>query len=106
MHIPTEEKTDEQLFTENADKRTRLKALLADPLLVEAFGIAEDLMRPKVGGKEDGNHPLALAKYYQSAGADEFQNKLRRLTREHVKTKPLKGIQLAKTEDDLPKGQE
>lgn len=98
-----DEKTAAERFTLDEGKRNRLKQLLSDPLLVEAFALAEGMMKPSVGTAADANQPLAIAKYHQSAGADEFQNKLRRLTREYVRPVKPTGKQLATSADDLPK---
>lgn len=103
MKPTTDEKTPAEKFTQDEGKRNRLKQLLADPLLVEAFGLAESMMKPSVGTAADANQPLAIAKYHQCAGADEFQNKLRRLTREYVRPPKPVGKKLIASEDELPK---
>ncbi len=98
-----EEPTDYERFVSDAVKRARLKAILADPILEEAMRIADDLMRPRTNTPADANQPLTVAKFHQSAGANEFVQRLNAMTREQkVVVRPIPR-RFAKTEDDLPK---
>lgn len=102
--IPTpEEPTAKERFLNDAAKRAHLYTLLRDPVLAEAMDIAEDELRPRVGTAADGNQPLSIAKFHQSAGASEFRNKLGLLTREPKPVAKLTGKKLATSIDDLPK---
>lgn len=98
-----EEPTAVERFTTDATKRAHLYALLRDPILVEAMDIAQELMRPKAGTPADANHVLAVSKFQQSAGADEFLRQLKSLSRERKEVVKPTIKQLAKTLDDLPK---
>lgn len=97
------EETPETRFTNDAVKRGRLLALLSDPVMQEAMGIADDTMRPKSGGTADTNQPLSIALFHQSAGASAFQAKLTSLTKERVRREKVEPRGLAQTIDDLPK---
>lgn len=99
----TEEPTDYERFVSDAHKRAHLKALLADPVLQEAIDIADDLMRPRCNTPADANQPLTVAKFHQSAGANEFVQKLNSLTKEKKEVVRPLPRRLAKSEDDLPK---
>lgn len=99
----TEEPTDHEKFVSDAVKRARLKALLADPILEEAMRIADDLMRPRTNTPADANQPLTVAKFHQSAGANEFVRQLSAMTRERKEVVKPTPRRFAKTEDDLPK---
>lgn len=90
-------------FVADAHKRAHLKALLGDPVLQEAMDIAEDLLRPKSGTPADANQPLSIAKFHQSAGANEFVRRLKELTKEQRLVVKPSVRKLAKSEDDLPK---
>lgn len=98
-----EEPTALERFTTDATKRATLYALLRDPVLAEAIDIAQDLMRPKAGTTADANHVLAVSKFQQSAGADEFMRLLRGMTRESKPLPKLTPRKLATSVDDLPK---
>lgn len=98
-----EEPSAYEKFVSDAVKRARLKAILADPILEEAMDIADDLMRPRCGTPADANQPLTVAKFHQSAGANEFVRHLTKLTKEFVKPTAPTPRRLAKSEDDLPK---
>ena len=69
--MTTEEPTDYEKFVGDAVKRATLKAILANPFLEEAIGITDDLMRPRTNTPADSNQPLTVAKFHQSAGANE-----------------------------------
>lgn len=99
---PDTEPTPFELFAQDATKRAQLFALLRDPVLAEAMEIANDLMRPKAGGSTETNQPLTIAKFHQSAGADEYQRLLKLLTKTPVERKPLKGRQLASSLEEIP----
>lgn len=101
--MTTDDPTPQQKFTADAAKRARLKALLADPVLEEAMDIADDLMRPRTGTTADANQPLTVAKFHQSAGANEFVRLLNSFTKEMREPTKLEIRRLAKTADDLPK---
>lgn len=94
--------THQQQFTSDAVKRARLKAILADPILQEAIDIADDLMRPRTGTTADANQPLTVAKFHQSAGANEFVRLLNSFTKEMRTPTKLDARRLAKAIDDLP----
>jgi hypothetical protein len=98
-----EEPTDHERFVSDAHKRAHLKALLADPVLQEAMNIADDLMRPRTNTPADANQPLTVAKFHQSAGANEFVRQLNGMTRERKEVIKPTPRRFAKTEDDLPK---
>ncbi len=99
----SDDPTPQQAFTNDATKRARLKALLADPVLQEAIDIADDLMRPRTGTTADANQPLTVAKFHQSAGANEFVRLLNTFTKEMREPTKLEIRRLAKSEDDIPK---
>ena len=101
--MTTDDPTPQQQFTSDATKRARLKALLADPILQEAIDIADDMMRPRTGTTADANQPLTVAKFHQSAGANEFVRLLHSFTKEMRAPTKLEARRLAKSEDDLPK---
>jgi hypothetical protein len=101
----TDEKTPAENFNSDATRRTRLAALLADPVLVEAIDIADDIMRPKAGSITDSNQSLTVAKFHQSAGANEFVRLLKFLTKVPVERTLVKIKTLASTLEDLPKEQ-
>lgn len=94
--------TDYERFTSDATKRAQLKALLADPVLQEAMEIADDLMRPKCNTPADGNQPIAIAKFHQSAGVNQFLTKLRDMTRVQKELVKPAIKKFAKTAADLP----
>lgn len=83
-------------------KRDRLKAILSDPLFTEAVNIVDDMMSPKAGAATDSNQPLTIARFHQCAGANEFQQKLKSLTKEAAERKPLTPRKLAERPEDLP----
>lgn len=89
-------------FTSDATKRATLLALLSDPILQEAMDIADDMLRPKSGTAADANQPLSIAKFHQSAGANEFVKILRGMTKTPVEPVKLTPRRLAKSVDDLP----
>ena len=99
----SDDPTPQQQFTTDAVKRARLRTLLADPVLQEAMDIADDLMRPRTGTTADANQPLTVAKFHQSAGANEFVRLLNFFTKETRIPTKLEARRLAKSEDDLPK---
>lgn len=98
----SDDPTPQQQFTSDAVKRARLKALLEDPILQEAIDIADDLMRPRTGTTADANQPLTVAKFHQSAGANEFVRLLTSFTKEMRIPAKLESRKLAKVIDDLP----
>ena len=98
----TTEETPFDKFTADAPKRAQLLALLDNPVMREAMDLVDDSMRPKAGNSTDSNQPLSIAKFHQSAGANEFITKLRGLTKERLKRKPVEVRSLAKSADDLP----
>ena len=99
----TPDETPEVKFTNDAVKRGRLLALLSDPVMQEAMDIADDAMRPKSQDATDGNQFLTIAKFHQSAGANEFMGRLRNLTKEKLRREKVEPRGLAQTLDDLPK---
>jgi len=99
----TDEKTPAERFNEDPNRRTRLAALLADPVLAEAMDIVDDMLRPKAGSATDSNQPLTVAKFHQSAGANEFVKLLKVMTRVPVTRTPVKVKSLASSIEDLPK---
>ena len=90
-------------FTKDPAKRDALIRALADPALVEAMAIVEEMMEPKIGGSADAAPAMAASYYHQVAGANYFRKKLRDLTREPVERKVPKMRSLAKTIEDVPK---
>ena len=98
-----QEPTAYEKFVGDAHKRAHLKAILSDPILEEAMGIADDLMRPRCNTLADSNQPLTVAKFHQSAGANQFVEMLTRMTKEQAVVQRPIPRRLAKTEDDLPK---
>jgi len=99
----TEEQTPFEAFTSDATKRATLAAFLKDPVIVEAMDIADDVMRPRAGEATDGNQPLSISKFHQSAGAERFAHLLTMLTKAPIERKAPVVRSLAKTLDDLPK---
>ena len=93
------------LFAKDPGRREALATALADPALVEAMSIVEELMDPKVGTQADAAPAMAAAYYQQVAGANHFRKKLKELTREPAVKKPLTVKSLARTAEDLPKQQ-
>lgn len=95
--------TPEESFSKDAGRRKALAEALANPILVEAFAIVEELMEPKANTQAEAVPSMAAALYHQVAGANYFRRKLRDLTREPAEKKTPKLRTLAKTVDDLPK---
>lgn len=89
-------------FTNDATKRATLLAILSEPILQEAMDIADDMLRPKSGTAADANQPLSIAKFHQSAGANEFVKILRGMTKTPTEPVKLQTRRLAKSVDDLP----
>ena len=98
----TPDDTPHSRFTNDASKRATLLALLSDPILQEAMDIADDMLRPKSGTAADANQPLSIAKFHQSAGANEFVKILRGMTKVPQEPVKLQPRRLAKSVDDLP----
>lgn len=96
------EDTPAARFSSNLEKRYRLEALLADPILNEAFDIAEDQIRPQTGTQAEAVPAIAAAKFHQVAGVNDFLKALVRLTKEVKKTMGPKMRTLPKSEKDLP----
>lgn len=93
-----------QQFTKDATRREALTRALADPTLVEAFAIVEELMEPKTNTQAEAAPAMAAAFYHQVAGANYFRKKLKELTRKPEERKtPRTRPNLAKSEADLPK---
>lgn len=90
-------------FTKDPARREALARALADPALVEAIAIVEEMMEPKTKTQAEAVPAMAAAFYHQVAGANQFRNELKKLTREPVEKRTPKGKTLAKTPDDLPK---
>lgn len=89
-------------FTKDPSRRKALAAALANPVLVEAIAIVEEMMEPKTGTQADAAPAMAASYFHQVAGANHFRRKLRDLTREPSEKKTPRGKALAKTADDLP----
>lgn len=92
-------------FTRDPARREALARALADPALVTAFAIVEEMMEPKTGTQADAAPAMAASYFHQVAGANYFRRKLKELTREQAEKKTPKGRKLAKTVEDLPKEQ-
>ena len=84
-------------FQKDPFRREALARALADPALVEAMAIVEEMMEPKTGTQADAAPAMAASYYHQVAGANYFRRKLRDLIREQAEKKVLKGRTLAKT---------
>jgi len=102
MTPTTDEPTARDRFVSDAMKRAYLLSILRDPVVQEALDIAEDMLRPRCGTPADANQPLSIARFHQSAGANEFVKNLRELTREPKDVVKLSVKRLAKSADDLP----
>lgn len=93
-----------QQFTQDATRRDRLAAILADPVFVEAVALTKWKMEPKKGGSAEAATIIAASYYHQVAGANHLMTELRDLTATPVEKKaPRTRPPLAKTEADLPK---
>jgi len=102
LFFEKQEMTPEE-FTKDPARREALARALADPALVEAIALVEEMMEPKTGTQADAAPAMAASYFHQVAGANHFRRKLKELTREPSEKKTPKLRTLAKTEADLPK---
>lgn len=89
-------------FRKDPHKVERLKAILADPVLQEAFAVIRDELYPEANGAFRSEAQIA-AEYHHAAGFKRTLNLLNRLTLSQEQIKKITPKALAKTLDDLPK---
>ena len=95
-----------QQFTQDATRRDRLAAILADQVFVEAVALTKRKMEPKKGGSAEAATIIAASYYHQVAGANHLMTELHELTAPPVEKKtPKTRPPLARTEADLQKPQ-
>jgi len=100
--IPIEEAI--QQFTQDAVRRDRLAAILADPVFTEAVALTKRKMEPKKGGSAEAATVIAASYFHQVAGANHLITELHDLTAPPVEKKtPRTRPPLAQSEADLPK---
>lgn len=93
-------------FKKDGAKRSRLIGILRDPVFREAVEIIKDELEPRGDLPIFYKPKIAAARYHELAGMKYLTDGLRRLTKEHQETKPLKGRSLSTAADLVARDQQ